>query len=781
MSFAKNKFFIGKADKAGNGFYRHSADTIFVFGRIEDRSKDSVLIARSVDTGKTWIRSRINAGTSGAIINGIVRWNNKLYAYGKVGKLGTVTTNILVSTNNGTSWNSFTPVDGGNNMVYTIAAINGQVAFAGMIQDGLWQTTTGGTNWHRGQEFYSGGKRYRYGDIKSIAYSVDKIFAASDNGLFNEGALSRTGKYKQVIVHPDNSNKIYTISERRNRNTLDTIWISTNRGVTWTVDTVDNDIRKITIQDNVIYRATDKGIFAKGLPPGKVFVSDSPPVGSGSNPGNIIWESGSTVVINGAPTIPAGSTLTIEPGVRVIMTPGSQIRVQGELNIQGNTDSKVRFTSEDPSQRWGGIYLAKDSRADIEYAEISGAVAGIIGAKAELYLSNSEIKNCLIGVALYGKTDEPSQISSTNFENNAWGIVTLNNSSPVIVNNIIRDGQKGILIEASNPQLLNNTISNNSQVGVVIYGGAYCRFSDISGTGSNTIQGNQITQILAVKGTAFLGYQSGTLLNSFGGDNIIQSDDPDAPLGAILEYSQLVNLKLQPALSKSSAIDTEFLVDETSRIIEDPIDQYPEPQQLLFDAYKDRRSGLYQDAIFKYETIISNYPSSTQASIAVNELRETYQELKRIGAANASEQLIAYLESLWSHTNVEVVRSASLYLAREYAESDEPYTAVEKYQYAIDNLNPQLDPDLKISAYISKMMLEGYEFDNIESAEETFAQMLNQFSDDERTQLAQLLIQLMQSDQQDIFAFNKGSQFEVKMRKIPAFGRNFGQTQTMEF
>jgi len=448
------------------------------------------------------------------------------------------------------------------------------------------------------------------------------------------------------------------------------------------------------------------------------------------------------------------------------MTPGSQLRVQGELNIQGTINSKVQFTPENPSQRWGGIVVEKEATANIEHANITGAIAGIIGIRSEVVVENTSVTNCLVGTGFYGSSDNPPIMNATTLNGNAWGVVTLNNSSPVLTNNIISGGQKGILIDASNPLLSSNTIRDNTQVGVVIYGGGYCKFSDItaSGTGSNTITGNQITQVLAVKGTAFLGYQNTTLLSSFGGDNIIQGSNPNAPLGAIVEYSQLVNLKVQESLSKSA--DDGFLVDETSRIIEDPIDPEPTPQQLLLDAYNCRRTNLFHDAILKYKTIISDHPLASQAPFALNELRETYQELIRFGSTTASNELRVYLESLWNHSNPEVLRSALLYVAREYASYGDPDIAVEKYQQA---LNQSLDADLKISALISKMMIEGIDLDNIEAAEETFAQIQSEFPDDERTQLAQLHLQIMQNDHQDIYGMTKSVDYRVKMRELPRF------------
>ncbi|MDI6802329.1 MAG: right-handed parallel beta-helix repeat-containing protein, partial [Bacteroidota bacterium] len=313
-----------------------------------------------------------------------------------------------------------------------------------------------------------------------------------------------------------------------------------------------------------------------------------------TSPSNIVWESETSVLISGTPTIPEGSCLTIEPGVKVMFAPGTQLRIQGKLSVQGTKDKKVLFVSESPSQRWGGIYINKEAKAHIEHAEISGATFGIFASKSNAEISNTKIQNSLVGIGFYGLSYEPPVVDSCRIENNAWGLVTLAGSKAIIKNSSITGGQKGVLVDASSPEFYGNTISNNTQVGVVIYGMGYPRFGGIAinQPGLNTIQNNGITQILAVKGYAFLGYGSGSYM--LGGANIITSTDIYTPFTVALDNSVISAMGTYWGTQQVNG--TNFVLAGLSQMIYEPVMDPEEIEQLLMDALQYRASGRYQNS-----------------------------------------------------------------------------------------------------------------------------------------------------------------------------------------
>ncbi|MDI6804026.1 MAG: NosD domain-containing protein [Bacteroidota bacterium] len=758
-------------------FHPVNSNIAFAFGKAKINGARAV-IYKSTDAGENWTRKFLSS-LKGSIVEGITysQTHQKFFAFGKIDKLWNQVYGVYINYNvffssDGDSWaKTEGVVDGGKNTVTSLVAHpTNNLLFAAMPSGnlkGAYRTTNGGDLWMRttpiGKSVFT----------LAIGYSNPQNYYAGYGNFILRVAVGgndscRIGKFSglsQLALRPQTDDNLYALVKIGGRDSIVRHTGGTILTTGWT--SAGSRIPAKNIH-HISFSTTSPYNLYVGSDSGVHYMSTSVQTVAAGCPSGFTKTSsigiGEVINVNGTMKIDPGKTLVVDEGAVFLFSPGSRLIVEGQLYVQGTAINKVQFKAETPSQRWGGIYIDKEAKAHIEHAEISGAMVGILGIRSDIQIENTKITDCLVGTGFYGSVDNPPTMNSSTLSGNAWGVVTLNNSSPVLTNNVVSGGQKGILIESSNPLLSGNTISDNTQVGVVIYGSGYCRFSDIttSRSGSNRIEGNQITQVLAVKGTAFLGYQEGTLVNSFGGGNIIQSADPDAPLGAIVEYSQLVNLKVQPTLSKLA--EDLFLVDETSRIIEDPIDPDPEPQRLLLLAYNDRRNGLFQDAIVKYKLIIRDYPALSQANQALNELRETYQELIRSGSTTGIDQLKAYLESLSSHSNAEIVRSASLYAAREYASYSDPYTALEKYQQA---LNQQLDSDLKISALLSKMTLEGFELDAEGDAEETFLNMKQQFPNDERTQLAQLQLQIMQSDQQEISGFNKNGQFRVEMRKLP--------------
>ncbi|MEX2188999.1 MAG: lamin tail domain-containing protein [Pirellulales bacterium] len=78
---------------------------------------------------------------------------------------------------------------------------------------------------------------------------------------------------------------------------------------------------------------------------------------SGTLAGNTVWDNTTEHRITGNLTIPAGSTLTIQPGTRVMLGGAVNILVDGAIATNGTAADPVAFNAINPAQDWGGIEI----------------------------------------------------------------------------------------------------------------------------------------------------------------------------------------------------------------------------------------------------------------------------------------------------------------------------------------------------------------------------------------------------------------------------------------
>lgn len=88
---------------------------------------------------------------------------------------------------------------------------------------------------------------------------------------------------------------------------------------------------------------------------------------SGVLSGDTVWDATMDHHLTGDITIPQGSSLTMGAGTRVLADSMVNIRVLGELRIQGTIDDPVVLTAADATQPWGGLEIV-DTEATIDYA-----------------------------------------------------------------------------------------------------------------------------------------------------------------------------------------------------------------------------------------------------------------------------------------------------------------------------------------------------------------------------------------------------------------------------
>ena len=156
---------------------------------------------------------------------------------------------------------------------------------------------------------------------------------------------------------------------------------------------------------------------------------------SGSQSGT--WTaSGSPYQVTGHVTVPAGQTLTIEPGVRVEFQGRYRIYVDGKVVAQGTEDQPILFTATDHQAGWAGIRL--DQTPDIsefyycrfEYGktDASGSYPDQHGGAVVLKDADAEFYHCVfayndatgnddgMGGAVYGINTGTTTQTRTRFE-----------------------------------------------------------------------------------------------------------------------------------------------------------------------------------------------------------------------------------------------------------------------------------------------------------------------------------------------------------------------------
>jgi parallel beta-helix repeat protein len=221
--------------------------------------------------------------------------------------------------------------------------------------------------------------------------------------------------------------------------------------------------------------------------------------------GVVTWNrAGSPYIVTGDITIPAGSTLRLEPGVVLRFKPNLadqkgkkpfdlEILVEGTLEAQGADGDSVYFTSDAVDARWGdwwGILLAgpearvKLDRVNIEFANIGVEVEtgrvemtrsairfcaekGLLLREAEGQLTRTHITGVGnfsgTGVGIYCvRTGRGMLIQGNLLVGAQTGIVAMRQATVRIRENLVSLCRAhGIVVTASSPEIIGNTITQN--------------------------------------------------------------------------------------------------------------------------------------------------------------------------------------------------------------------------------------------------------------------------------------------------------------------------------
>jgi len=188
-------------------------------------------------------------------------------------------------------------------------------------------------------------------------------------------------------------------------------------------------------------------------------------------PGTVWTKTGSPYLLSAPINVPAGVTLTIEPGV--VVKPGQSntgFFVSGTLNVLGTTSDPAYFTSindhtiggtEGGSQwgdYWPGIMANQGSVVHLEYTNIRNASAGITNRGGTVTVSNSSFTGTS-AVLTYGvyHVSGTTDISATTFLK-TYSILRAQGTGTIsLADNVFSDNSGTASFDLSNGLTFTNT------------------------------------------------------------------------------------------------------------------------------------------------------------------------------------------------------------------------------------------------------------------------------------------------------------------------------------
>lgn len=317
------------------------------------------------------------------------------------------------------------------------------------------------------------------------------------------------------------------------------------------------------ILDDPMFAGAD--FTAPGYEIARIIVVRSDTVVPGGNISGTWTEANSPYIIEGDVTVPAGQSLTIEPGVTVFSTSWYGFFVNGSLDAQGTPDAPILFTATPPGPGepgWQGVRFVNAQGGHLAYCIMENGQTQSAAPRdrgAGIYCSGSDpiIEHCTVrdnhstygGAGIYCTQSNPT-ITDCVIEDNLAGYhssaraggIAAANCGGTIARNLIRrnvtsasggfvaahgyggglylDNYSGVV--AGN-MIVDNEVHATGNTGTTAQGGGvYCRESSANPLFvNNTIVRNRAGVYTAAEDGAgiYFTYTDATVINTLVADN----------------------------------------------------------------------------------------------------------------------------------------------------------------------------------------------------------------------------------------------------------------------
>ncbi|CAB1063893.1 hypothetical protein D1BOALGB6SA_8678, partial [Olavius sp. associated proteobacterium Delta 1] len=235
-----------------------------------------------------------------------------------------------------------------------------------------------------------------------------------------------------------------------------------------------------TFDSRAVYTGADGDLIEVPTAQVTVTVDSSLPTTTGLLTGDEAWSG--EILLTGDVTVPAGVTLTIEPGTTARFlalnddqgsgSNGSraELIVRGALVAEGTAEQPIVFTSSssDPNKGdWYGIRLvadANDASISLDHCTVAYAAVGVAAAVA------ADTHNVVVNIAhctIHQTSSHGIHVS---------GQMGSRTTIDIAANNVMYNDGHGIYFEMRNPatqlngSITDNEISNNGGYGLYVYG-----------------------------------------------------------------------------------------------------------------------------------------------------------------------------------------------------------------------------------------------------------------------------------------------------------------------
>lgn len=447
-----------------------------------------------------------------------------------------------------------------------------------------------------------------------------------------------------------------------------------------------------------------------------------------------IWHtSESPIRITQSMAVPAGQTLTIEPGVRVLLSTSVSFHVSGRIIAQGTENDPIIIECSNPAARWNRLRIySNDPQNELSHVIIRDADYGLFVGNGRVNLNYVTVENCEVGAVFINALG--SVVQNCAFNNNdrygLWlynrGVTWVDNSTMAnngvngirlwrvpfvgLYNNVITGNSFAAYdtADAAGVQVLNsaavlqcNQIHDNFASGLIVHPQAYADLT--RGSRNHIVDNVSNEEFQSWHGQITL---AGGIVNLVCGINTISDQENALWLlynhfngirrhGWDATYNYWGTTELENILPRIHADDPDIepMLDQSyecgGSIPQDSCSWGPD--ELMFQTgWEQERTAQFAAAEISYETVIELYPESEYAKLALDriefvmeaqryswsDIRTYFQQLAEDSSEDSSIVILSLCNAAWCLAEMEDYEGAYFELDSLLDETDENYEQI---------------------------------------------------------------------------------------------------------